>query len=155
MARVTYNDPSGVAETVKWHGREHKAGEPVDVEDAPENQAYLDAAEANPFFTVEDRQELQQEGDNSPSYEIREQEAHAIRARPSRQAGRQRAFYSRVTIAARTKPRSGCKAMTLGRSCQFGACGGSSDFGSSNRPALPRQLIVSLAAARQWGSRRN
>jgi hypothetical protein len=66
MARVTYNDPSGVAETVNWHGREHKAGEPVDVEDAPENQAYLDAAEANPFFTVEDRQELEQEGDNAP-----------------------------------------------------------------------------------------
>ncbi len=65
MARVTYNDPEGTAETVTWHGRELTAGEGVDIEDTAENQAFLDAAEGNPYFTVENRKKLEEE-DKAP-----------------------------------------------------------------------------------------
>jgi hypothetical protein len=106
MARVTYNDPEGTAETVTWHGRELKAGEAVDVEDTAENQAFLDAAEGNPFFQVESRKKLE-EKDKAPAPTKFENRKLSPRERGelAKQDGKPRSV--RFSIAARTNPRNG------------------------------------------------
>jgi hypothetical protein len=89
MARVTYNDPEGVAESVTWHGRELKAGEALDVEDTAENQAFLNAAEGNPYFDVADRKKLEGEAPQPQKFETRKLSPHE-RGQLAKQDGRPR-----------------------------------------------------------------
>jgi hypothetical protein len=66
MAKVVYNDPEGVAESVTFFGHAMTAGQEIEVEDTAEHQAFLDAAEGNPFFSVADRKKLEEGKESLP-----------------------------------------------------------------------------------------